>query len=208
MEGENILEFDEAIEQRRSIRCYTEDPVPKELIKELIEAARKAPSATNRQPWRFLVVQDEDMKNRLQEGIAQSFVVRAPTIIVCCLDRHTFTRQLIEKRVEELIDANVMSREVANMLYQRKLPQTVEETGIPVSAYLDLGIAVEQIVLKATSMGLGSCWVRMFDQERVGEILSLPVAITPVVLLPVGYPAEDPSMRPRMSLDEILLDFI
>jgi len=202
------LELDEAIEKRRSIRGYTKDPVPKELIKELMEAARKAPSATNRQSWRFLIVQDDDMKNRLQEGITQHFVANAPLIIVCCLDRHAFTRQLIEKRVEELIDANVMSREVANMLYQRKLPQKVEETGIPVSAYLDLGIAVEHIVLKATSLGLGSCWVRMFDQERVSEILSLPLEITPVVLLPVGYPAENPSMRPRISMEEIILGFI
>ena len=199
------MELDEVIKNRRSIRRYQEKSVPQEVERELLEAARLAPSGTNRQSWRFALVRDEDLKNRLSEAVVQSFVTRAPLIIVCCLDRKTFIKDMVEKRVEELVEADVLGRDVAEMLYQRKMPHKVEDTKVPVSAYLDLGIAVEHIVLKATSMGLGSCWVRMFDSERAHEILNLPPEIVPVALLPVGYPAEDPPQRPRISLEDIIL---
>ena len=199
------MELDDIIQKRRSIRRYQDTPVSKETERELLEAARLAPSGTNRQSWRFAMVKDEDLRNRLSAAVVQSFVTLAPLVIVCCLDKRTFTRDMIETRVEELVSAEVLNREVADMLYQRKMPQKVEDAKIPVSAYVDLGIAVEHITLKATSLGLGSCWVRMFDAERTQNILQLPAEIVPVALLPVGYPAEDPPPRPRISLDELVL---
>ncbi len=199
------MELDELFHKRRSIREFDEKSIPEDKIEKLLEAARLAPSATNRQPWRFLVIKDEDIINHLDEAVMQPFVTHAPVIIVCCFDRMAFTKLFIKKRVEELVAAGVMNREVADMLYQRKMPEKAEEAGIPVSAYIDMGIAVEHIVLRATSLGLGSCWVRMFNAGRVCEILKLPPEITPIVLLPVGYPAENPPFRPRLPMEEILL---
>ncbi len=202
--GEKTLELKEIIQRRRSIRRYREEPLPHDVIEELLVAARAAPSATNRQPWRFVVVRDKDLKNHLGEAITQSFVTRAPVIVVCCIDRRSFTRGVLQERVEELVSAGVMEREVAELLYQRKMPEKTEEAGIPISAYIDMGIAIEHIVLLAADMGIGSCWVRMFDAEKLSSILNLPSRLTPVAILPMGYPAEDPPARPRLPLHEIV----
>ena len=199
------MEFDEIIKKRRSIRNFADTPVSKEIIEELLNAARLAPSATNRQPWRFLVVSDTDVINHLGEAVMQPFVTGAPVIIVCCIDKNSFTKSMVRERVEELVAAGVINREVANMLYKRKLPGKVEEAGIPISAYIDMGISVEHLVLSATSRGLGTCWVRMFDSERVCSILKLEEEFFPVVILPLGYPAENPPVRPRLSLNDILI---
>lgn len=200
------MELKEVIQKRRSIRRYKEDPVPHAVIEELLAAAQKAPSATNRQPWRFIVVRDADLKNHLGEAITQSFVINAPVILVCCIDHESFTRNKLRERVEELISIGVMKREVADILYQRKMPERAEEAGIPISAYIDMGIAIEHIVLMAADMGLGSCWVRMFNVEKLSAILNLSSLITPVAILPLGYPDENPPPRPRLPLSEIVLE--
>ncbi len=199
------MELDEAIKKRRSIRSFEDRPVSGEIIESILTAALLAPSATNRQPWRFMVVDDGDLINHLGEAIMQPFVTGAPVIIVCCIDKRAFTKNIIRERVEELVAAGVMNREVANMLYKRKLPEKAEEAGIPLSAYIDIGIAVEHLVLSAVSRGLGTCWVRMFDSERVCSILKLKEEHVPVALLPLGYPGENPPARPRLSLDDILI---
>lgn len=198
--------IDELFRKRRSIRRYNDNPVSRDLINELLNAARHAPSATNRQPWRFIVIKDEDIKNHLEEAVMQPFVTQAPVIIVCCIDRKAFTKDMVKKRIEELVNAEVVNREVADMLYERKMPETTEEAGIPVSAYMDMGIAIEHIVLRAASLGLGSCWVRMFNIARLSEILKLSSEIIPVALLPLGYADETPPPRPRLSLEDIVLD--
>ncbi|MFY9114079.1 MAG: nitroreductase family protein [Dethiobacteria bacterium] len=200
------MELKEVIKKRRSIRHYKEDSVPQAVIEDLLTAAQMAPSATNRQPWRFIVVRDADLKNHLGEAITQPFVTKAPVILICCIDRASFTRNMLQKRVEELVSAGIMEREVADMLYQRKMPETAEEAGIPISAYIDMGIAVEHIVLMAADMGLGSCWVRMFNAERLSTILNLSPQLTPVAVLPLGYPDENPPVRPRLPLYEIVLE--
>ncbi len=203
--AEISMEFEEVIKKRRSIRNFEETPVPKEIIEELLTAASLAPSATNRQPWRFMVVSDGDTINHLGEAVMQPFVTGAPVIIVCCIDKRAFTKNMVKERVEELVAAGVVNREVANMLYKRKLPQRAEEAGIPVSAYIDIGISVEHMVLSAANRGLGTCWVRMFDSERVCSILKLEEELFPVALLPLGYPAENPPAIPRLSTNEIVI---
>ncbi|MCL6430296.1 MAG: nitroreductase family protein [Anaerolineae bacterium] len=69
---------------------------------------------------------------------------------------------------------------------------------------LDMGIAVEHLVLEATSLGLGTCWVGWFDEDVVKDALNIPADVRVVALVPVGYPAEDPPARVRRSLPEIL----
>jgi len=86
------------------------------------------------------------------------------------------------------------------------MPEKTEEVIIPDSGYLDLGITIQNMALMATALGLGSCWVRLFDQQGLHQALNLPANILPVVLLPVGYPAQDPPPRPRLKRDEIVLE--
>jgi nitroreductase len=76
----------EAIQKRKSIRSYEQTPVPQETIMKLLETARIAPSAANRQPWHFIVVTDAEKRKELSKGIFAKFLAEAPTVIVACGD--------------------------------------------------------------------------------------------------------------------------
>ncbi len=79
------MEFYEVIEERRSVRSYRLDPIPEEVLARVLEAARKAPSANNFQPWKFIVVKEEERRRRIAElCMGQSFVGEAPVVIVAC----------------------------------------------------------------------------------------------------------------------------
>jgi nitroreductase len=87
------MQVSEAIRTRRSIRAYKPDPVPEEVLRQVLEAARLAPSAGNRQPWLFVVVRDPAVKERLREAYAAEWFVRAPVIICACgLPNRAYTR--------------------------------------------------------------------------------------------------------------------
>ncbi len=197
--------FQEIILARRSIRKFNERPVSREDLSLILEAARLAPSGTNRQPWRFVLLSNQAEREKIAGAVVQPFVTEAPAVFVCCMDKNSFIQRSVEQRMGELVDAGVVSREAAGYIYGRKMPQQVEEVVIPGSAYLDLGIAIEHMALQAAALGLGSCWVRLFNPAQVQEALGLPPEIEAVVLLPVGYPAETPPPRPRLSLEQILL---
>jgi nitroreductase len=171
----------------------------------ILEAARLAPSGTNRQPWRFVLLTEAPDREKIAGAVIQPFVIEAPAVFVCCIDKGAFTRGLVEQRLSELVDAGAVSREAAGIIYRRKMPDKVEDVVIPGFAYLDLGIAIEHMVLQATALGLGSCWVRLFNPDQVHESLSLSPEMEVVALLPVGYPAETPLPRPRFSSAQILL---
>ena len=196
----------EVIKERRCIRKFEARPVSTEELDQIIEAARLAPSGTNRQPWRFVILKSNEDKEKIAGAVLQPFVLEAPVIFVCCLDRGSYTRKLVEKRLNELVQSDVVSEEAAAFIYNRKMPEVAEDVVIPASAYIDLGIAVEHMVLTAAALGLGSCWVRLFNSRELHQLLGLPSDLEPVALLPVGYPAESPPPRPRLSRDEIMIE--
>lgn len=200
-----IMNFHDIVLSRRSIRKFQERPVSKEDLELILEAARLAPSGTNRQPWRFVLLIDQAEREKIAGAVVQPFVTAAPAVFVCCIDKNAFIQRSVEQRMGELVDAGVVSREAAGYIYGRKMPQRVDDVVIPGSAYLDLGIAIEHMVLQAAALGLGSCWVRLFNPAQLQEVLGLLPEIEAVVLLPVGYPAETPPPRPRLSPEQILL---
>ena len=79
------MDFYEVIRTRRSIRSYKPDPVPEDVLNRVLDAARIAPSGSNRQPWKFIIVKDEELKRRLVSACGnQSFIAEAPLVIVAC----------------------------------------------------------------------------------------------------------------------------
>ena len=155
------------IRRRRSIRRFQRRPLPKEILERLIEAARWAPSASNVQPWQFIVVTDEEVRRAVGREARFLFVksyhvAEAPAIIVICGDpRSPF--------------------------------------------YLhDCCIAGTHILLEAAALGLGTCWIGLFKEERIKEILRIPERWKVVALIAVGYPAEEPTPPPRLKLEEVL----
>ena len=199
------MDVSEAIKKRRSIRKFKPDPIPEEKIRLLLESARLAPSGTNTQPWRFVVIKDNDTKKKLQEAAHnQRHIGRAPVIIVCCADLKAFKE--FPERVDELIESGALPERTREVFipYLSKGMDTVTKDVLMVAAAANVAIAVEHIVLQAVEIGLGTCWVRWFEDDKVKEILDIPEHVEVMALLPVGVPDKEPSQRPRLSLDKIV----
>ncbi len=199
------MDVSEAIKKRRSIRKFKPDPIPEEKIRLLLESARLAPSGTNTQPWRFIIVKDNGTKKKLQEAAHnQRHVKSAPVIIVCCADLKAFKE--FPERVDELIESGVLPERTREVFipYLSKGMDTVTKDALMVAAAANVAIAVEHIVLQAVEIGLGTCWVRWYEDDKVKEILDIPEYVEVMALLPVGVPDEEPAPRPRLGLDKIV----
>jgi nitroreductase len=160
----------ECIKARRSVRSYADRPVEEEKLNQVLEAARLAPSACNRQEWKFVVVRDEKLRRRLAEAACgQDFVAEAPVVIAACAVDST----------------HVMT------------------CGHP-AHLIDLAIAVDHMTLAARELGLGTCWIGAFHQDKVREVLGIPDSIQVGLLLPLGYPTQWPDARPRKKLADIV----
>lgn len=182
--GQTLLTVREAIHQRRAIRSFRADPVPEELLQEVLGAARLAPSSFNLQPWRFVVVKSHELRQGIAEAARnQTSVIEAPLIIICCAEQGAYDNE----RVLRLLD---------------ELPQVPP---VCVSPAPNTFIAIAYMTLMATALGLGTVWVGGFNHEKVHELLGLPANIIPVSLLPLGYSAADPDPRERKPMDEIVL---
>lgn len=187
------MNISEAIKKRRSIRKYLQKPIPDDLIYQLLESARLAPSGVNVQPWCFIVVTEEQKRQRLQEAaFNQKFIGQAPVVIACCGDRDSLNKS--NETRQELIKVGAISSTGKRL----KVPPNQK-----LIVALNTAIAIEHIVLQAVELGLGTCWVRLFEEEKVKEILNIPDTLDVVALLPVGYPDESPNPRPRRKLEEM-----
>ncbi len=207
-----MLTVAEAIKVRRSIRSFRSDPISEDKILTILEAARLAPSGSNRQPWRFIVVTDKEEKIKLRKVcFEQAFIEEAPVVFVCCLDLTAYARAAREKRSQEFIDYGVietLSGYFANPAVRELILNAPDDDlGVHfMTAMANTYIAVEHMVLTATALGLGSCWVGAIGSaEQMNSILNLPPNTFVVAVLPVGYPAKVPPPRPRVPLDSILL---
>ena len=198
-----------SIEQRHSVRSYTSQALDETEILELLEAARQAPSSLNSQPWRFAVITDAATRQWIaskEVSRKQSWLATAPAIIVCCADLAGYVRDsqaaaffykennLIESEPMAGIEA-YLAREESNSMAAR--------FG---AGAMNVGIAVSFMMLRATEMGLGTCWVGMFDEEQLKNRLGLGADMRVVCLLAVGYPDEATVLpRNRKPLAEIRL---
>ena len=196
----------DAIELRRSIRKFKNDPVPDEHVMALIEAARLAPSGSNAQPWRFKIVRDADTRDRLVEAAHdQKFIAQAPVVIVCCADIEGYLSGTISG-ARYLGAAGALDDKMVNMLVSRAGILKEKPGDIGPRAAANVTIAIEHMVLRALDFGLGTCWVRAFEEPKVKKIFGWGDNIYVVALLPVGYPAESPPPRKRLDIKDILLD--
>ena len=171
-----------AVQSRQSIRKYLNRPVDDSIVLSLLESARFAPSGSNTQPWHFIIIRDESVKHELAKASHnQQWMMSAPVFIACVAD----IRSRIVPGVDVELDENSP---------QSELKQIIRDTSI----------AIEHIVLEATDIGLGTCWVAWFVQNEIRPILGLLKDKYLVSILTVGYPAEKPQPRKRKALAEIV----
>jgi nitroreductase len=201
------MELLKVITDRRSIRRFKQNEVPDEMIRELLDAARLAPSGGNCQPWRFVVIKNQSCKEQLAKVVPQPFATQAPLVLVVCVDKNAMSGEYIKKRTEELFKvrsffAPPIGKYDPNDYAKKRLNGPKID-----QSYLNLNvaIAIDHLTLRAVDLGLGICWVMKFDNKKVKEILSLNDRYEPLVLLPIGFPAQKPKPRPRLMLEDILI---
>ncbi len=200
------MELQNVLESRRSIRQFRSDPLPESTITALLEAARLAPSGTNLQPWRFLAVTSAEMRSRLAECTFNvNFIGQAPLTMVCCADLSALETR--GQRIKELREAGAFAGTDLEKVPLESYTKRTQRDQAANIAYLNVNvaIAVEHMILKAVDLGLGSCWVMLFSQRRVQELLNLPESLHVTALLPIGYPAQEPKARPRRLISDIYL---
>lgn len=173
------MDVRKAIEERKSIRKYQDKEVPDETIKELMEAARLAPSGNNAQPWRYKIFKTKEEKKLLKENniFKQDFVYTAPVIILCCGDPEAYPKEKFDERDD---------------------PNKAR-------AIRDLALSSQNLVLRATELGLGSCYVGWMDKSKIKEITGLPERYVNPYVITLGYPLEHPEPTKKKTIEEILL---
>jgi len=200
------MELLEAIKSRRSIRKFKSDEIPENYVTELIDAGRLAPSGTNLQPTRYIVIKSEEARKKLNECTPLPFVGAAPVVIAVCVDNHSIVKT--GDRMKELREAQAFVDTPLDNVdpgADAKNGRNMDEFAIKSYLNLNAAIAIDHLTLRAVDLGLGTCWVMMFDQEKVKNLLGLDERHDVVALLPVGYPDQSPSQRPRLDLEELLL---
>lgn len=160
------METLDAIMQRRSIRKYKKESIPEDDLRKILECGRQAPSAANRQPWRFIVVRDPELKQKVASACSgQMWTADADVIL-----------------------AGIGVPEISDKWYP-----------------VDVAIAMQNMILAATSLGYGTCWIGAFDPQKVKEVLDVPENDTVVALAPIGVPDQKPGPKPRKSAEEVFV---
>lgn len=159
-----------AIQTRRSIRKYTEQPIEREKIEILLKAAMSAPSAGNQQPWDFIVVTEKETINKVRQVHRHAGPLEgAPLCIIIC--------------------GNLQKEK----LWASKLHKIFKIK--PKYWVLDCSAATENILLAAHAIGLGAVWIGIYPgQDRmryISRIFGLPRHIKPMAVISIGYPAEE-----------------
>ena len=181
------MEFEKVIHERRSIRKFKEDTIKEEDIEKMVEALRLAPSAKNRQPWKVMV-----LKGEKKDAVADIML------------------HALEDEDYELPGYANSSKYSALVMKQAPVVFLVLREHDDLWFYEDLisiGAAIEHLCLAATDSNLGSLWIRdtVYTQKRIMDYLGYP-ELDLVSAIAVGYPDEQPSPRPRKSIEEIILD--
>jgi len=170
------MSINKTIKDRRSIRKYKPDTIPKNIIKDLKEALIWAPSAGNLQSRKFYFVYNKETREKLaQAAYGQTFIAEAPLVIVGCTDSETAASEYGQR---------------GSQLY----------------TICDVSLSIQNAMLLATEHKLGTCWVGSFDEGVVGQTLSIPKNLRPIVILPVGYPDEEPS--PPERIEDATVDIV
>jgi nitroreductase len=166
------------IQDRRSIRKYTDRKIDEKTILQLIESARLAPSGSNTQPWHFLTITSQKMREKVARvSHDQKWMLSAPLFIAC----------IAETASDQTLSLDEQS-------CNAELKRCIRDTSI----------ATEHIALEAVKEGLGTCYVAWFTQNEIKAVLGLPSNTYVVSILTVGYPDENPIQRNRKKIQEIL----
>jgi nitroreductase len=164
------MDFSKLIKNRYSVRAYKPDPVEEDKLQQVLEAARLAPTAANRQPFQLVVMHTKGRETGLRRIYHRAWFVQAPLIICAC--------------------------GVPAQNWVRSDGKNYND--------VDVAIAMDHLILAATDLGLGTCWIAAFDPAAAREVLGLPEDVEPVAFTPLGYPADELRPKERKALSELV----
>jgi nitroreductase len=196
------------IQDRRSIREYSPDPVSDSDIDMILEAARQAPSGENAQPWRFIVVKDAATRKKLGaiagggsgRRFTAEFVTKKMQERFSNLEDEAKKKAAFEKLTSGQVSAFLADAPVDLIIVGKK-----DVWDLP----FDTSAAIENILLMVTALNLGACWViapciDIRDEERIKELLAIPEGFKAISILSIGHPTRPHRPRPRLPLNEIV----
>ncbi len=187
---------------RRSIRRYQSQPIPEEIVQQLLTAAIWSPSAHNRQPWRFVVMQAIETKDKLARAMGAK--------LRDDLMADNAPAKLIEKDVnrsyERITKAPLLILLSLSMEDMDSYPDGLRQQNEWVMAVQSTAMAAQNLLLAAHAVGLGGCWMcaPLFCPDLVVETLALPTHWQPQALLTIGYPAEEKVKTRRPLQDNVV----
>ncbi len=180
-QNNNSEVFQWLINNRQSVRGYKPDMVEKDKLERILEAGRISPSACNAQPWKFIVVDEPELKNKVAEATSNSviginhYTKQAPIHIVIALEPANFNSNF------------------GSLVKDKKLP------------LIDIGIAAAQICLQATAEGLGTCILGWFNETSVRKLLNIPKSKRIILIITLGYASNDEIReKKRKTIDEVV----
>jgi len=173
------MEIIDIIKKRQSVRKYSDKPVEKEKINKCIEAALLAPSASNAQPWKYIIVDDEKIKNQVAEACFSKlmsfnkFAVEAPVLVVVVMESANF---------------------------KSNFGQVVKNIEYPL---MDIGISADHFCLQATALGVDSCMLGWFNEKKIQKILEIPKKKHVYLVITLGYAPEDYKQREKIRKNTV-----
>ncbi len=176
MDGSLLLEL---INKRQSDRAYLSNPIEGDKLGRILEAGRLAPSACNAQPWKFIIVNELELKNKIADCTSSKilgmnhFTKQAPIHIVIVEEKANFTSN------------------AGSLIKNKQFP------------LIDIGITAEHICLQAAAEGLGTCMLGWFDETKVKKLLNIPKSKRVPLIITLGYPASETREKRRKDLDNI-----
>jgi len=192
------MDIFETIHTRRSIRRYVDKPVPRELIEKILDAARWAPSAHNRQPWRFAIIEHANTKRALAAAMGEK--LRAD------LERDGVARELIEqdtmRSYQRITSAPVVIIACMTTRDMDVYHDTRRKKAEFVMTIQSVAMAIQNLLLAAHALSLGTCWMcaPLFVADTVREVLKLDADWEPQALITLGYAAEV-RVKERVAFD-------
>ncbi|MGB9589541.1 MAG: nitroreductase family protein [candidate division WOR-3 bacterium] len=213
------MNFSSPIANWRSIRRFRPESVPDEIIGRLLESASRAPSWENLQPWRFIVITDPGIKEKLCAlSFKQKAILRAPVVIACCGDTSAWERDSQRKSLMELRESGVVAASdnvIENLFLSTRsfAPNLCGQPVVLARTFEAVSYAIAFMLIEAVNQGLGACVIGAFGNEitqdkiedymKLKQELGVPDLCILLALVCLGYPDESPGPRPRKPLSEI-----
>lgn len=168
--GGVLIKFMDLIERRYSVRKYKNKPIETEKLEKILEAVRIAPTAANKQPFKFIVIKTSGREDELKAIYGAEWFTHAPIVICACA--------------------------VPEEGWVRSDGKNYSE--------VDVTIAMDHLILEATSLGLGTCWIAAFNADAARSVLKLPEGVEPILFTTLGYPDDEIRPKTRKELSQIV----